>query len=270
MAGDPPGDPSRLRATAVRGVRGDAAPAELLGRIGRSEVGSVILFRPNVVGAGGQADPVATGPWWGRCGRRRPADLPLPVAIDQEGGLVQRLRAPFTEWPSMLAVAAAGDPRRSFAVGRALGEELALVGIGWNFAPVLDVNTNPANPVIGTRAFGSDPARGDHPRAGLLAGAARGRGARLRQAFPRPRGHGAGLAPRPAHGGPPAGPPAHGRAGPVRRRHPGRGRGADERPRDVSRRWIPAPGNPVAGGDDRSGARDSWASRACWSATIWA
>ena len=140
------------------GFEGTQAPADLLGRIARSEVGSVILFRPNVVGPGGQADPVATGALVGALRAAAPPDLPLPVAIDQEGGLVQRLRAPFTEWPSMQAVAAAGDPRRSFAVGRALGEELALVGIGWNFAPVLDVNTNPANPVIGTRAFGSDPA----------------------------------------------------------------------------------------------------------------
>jgi beta-N-acetylhexosaminidase len=140
------------------GFDGPAAPAELLGRIARSEVGSVVLFRPNVVGAGGQADPLATGALVGALRAAAPADLPLPVAIDQEGGLVQRLRAPFTEWPSMQAVAAAGDPRRSFAVGRALGEELALVGIGWNFAPVLDVNTNPANPVIGSRAFGAEPA----------------------------------------------------------------------------------------------------------------
>jgi beta-N-acetylhexosaminidase len=140
------------------GFEGTVAPPELLGRIARSEVGSVILFRPNVVAAGGQADPVATGALVGALRAAAPSELPLPVAVDQEGGLVQRLRAPFTEWPSMQVVAAADDPRRSFAVGRALGEELALLGIGWNFAPVLDVNTNPANPVIGSRAFGSDPA----------------------------------------------------------------------------------------------------------------
>jgi beta-N-acetylhexosaminidase len=210
------------------------APAELLGRIARSEVGSVILFRPNVVGAGGQADPVATGALVGALRAAAPPDLPLPVAVDQEGGPVQRLRAPFTEWPSMQAVAAAGDPRRSFAVGRALGEELALVGIGWNFAPVLDVNTNPGQ--SGDRVAGvrGRSGRGHLPRAGLLARAARGGGARLRQAFPWTRGHGAGFAPRSAHGGAPPGTPAHGRAGALRRRHPGRGRGADECPRDVS------------------------------------
>ena len=44
-------------------------------------------------------------------------------------------------------------------MGRALGEELAALGIGWDFAPVLDVHTNPANPVIGNRAFGATPTR---------------------------------------------------------------------------------------------------------------
>src|SRR4029077_1702020 len=48
-----------------------------------------------------------------------------------------------------------GDVARTQAVGRALGEELAAVGVGWNFAPVLDVHTNPDNPVIGNRAFGT-------------------------------------------------------------------------------------------------------------------
>jgi beta-N-acetylhexosaminidase len=140
------------------GFEGTAAPAELLGRIARSEVGSVILFKPNVLGAGGQTDPLATAALVAGLRGAAPPDIALPVAIDQEGGLVQRLRAPLTEWPAMQTVAAAGDPRRTWAVGRALGDELALLGIGWNFAPVLDVNTNPANPVIGSRAFGDDPA----------------------------------------------------------------------------------------------------------------
>jgi beta-N-acetylhexosaminidase len=89
--------------------------------------------------------------------RAAPPDAPLLVAIDQEGGLVQRLRAPLTVWPDMLSVGAAGDPARTERVGRALGEELAALGIGWDLAPVLDVHTNPANPVIGARAFGVTP-----------------------------------------------------------------------------------------------------------------
>jgi beta-N-acetylhexosaminidase len=97
-------------------------------RVRRSEVGSVVLFRPNVEGPAQVASLVAA------LRAAAPPDLPLPVVVDQEGGLVQRLRAPLTEWPSMLAVGDAGDPARSFAVGQALGAELALLGIGWTSA----------------------------------------------------------------------------------------------------------------------------------------
>ena len=134
------------------GFEGTTAPAELLGRIARSEVGSVILFRPNII------EPVQLGALVSALRAAASPELPLLVAVDQEGGLVQRVRAPATEWPPMATVAAAGDPATTRAVGRALGDELALFGIGWTFAPVLDVNTNPDNPVIGNRAFGETPA----------------------------------------------------------------------------------------------------------------
>ena len=134
------------------GFQGTTAPAELLGRIARSEVGTVILFRPNV------QDPAQLGALVAALRAAAPPELPLVVAVDQEGGLVQRVRAPATEWPAMMTVAAAGDAQVSRAVGRALGDELRLFGIGWDFAPVLDVHTNPANPVIGNRAFGVTPA----------------------------------------------------------------------------------------------------------------
>jgi len=131
------------------GFDGTAADDELRARIAASEVGGVMLFRPNIATPGQLAGLVA------EIRGAAPRELPLLVSIDQEGGLVQRLRAPATEWPPMLSVGAAGDATRTAAVGRALGEELAAVGVGWNFAPVLDVHTNPANPVIGNRAFGT-------------------------------------------------------------------------------------------------------------------
>jgi beta-N-acetylhexosaminidase len=131
------------------GFDGPSAPPELLGRIARSEVGSVILFRPNVV------EPAQLGALVTSLRAAAPPELPLLVAADQEGGLVQRIRAPATEWPPMMTVASAGDVQLSHAVGRALGAELALFGIGWDFAPVLDVLSNPQNPVIGNRAFGT-------------------------------------------------------------------------------------------------------------------
>jgi beta-N-acetylhexosaminidase len=132
------------------GFDGTTAPSELLGRIGRSEVGGVMLFRPNV-GAPPEVAALV------RALREAASGVPLIVSADQEGGLVQRLRRPLTEWPDMLSVGSAGDPQRTEAVGRALGSELAALGIGWDLAPVLDVHTNPANPVIGNRSFGRTP-----------------------------------------------------------------------------------------------------------------
>ena len=133
------------------GLDGTVAGDELRARIAASEVGGVMLFRPNIVNPGQLATLVAD------LRGAAPGDRPLLVSIDQEGGLVQRLRAPATVWPPMLSVGRAGDAARTQAVGRALGEELAAVGVGWNFAPVLDVHTNPDNPVIGNRAFGTSP-----------------------------------------------------------------------------------------------------------------
>jgi beta-N-acetylhexosaminidase len=133
------------------GFDGTEMPLPLGARIAASEVGGVMLFRPNIASPGQVASLVAS------LRRAAPADAPMLVAVDQEGGLVQRLRSPLTEWPDMFSVGAAGDPARSELVGRALGEELAALGIGWDFAPVLDVHTNPQNPVIGTRAFGTTP-----------------------------------------------------------------------------------------------------------------
>ena len=84
------------------------------------------------------------------------ADLPLWVSVDQEGGRVARLKAPFTEWPPMAALGRSGDVElaRRFAI--ALATELRAVGITLDYAPVLDIHTNPDNPVIGDRALAED------------------------------------------------------------------------------------------------------------------
>jgi beta-N-acetylhexosaminidase len=84
---------------------------------------------------------------------RLATDLPLWVGVDQEGGRVARLRAPFTEWPPMATLGRAGDQRLAARFAEALAREIAAVGITLDFAPVLDVHTNPANPVIGDRAL---------------------------------------------------------------------------------------------------------------------
>lgn len=79
------------------------------------------------------------------------------IAIDHEGGGVMRVGPPFTHFPPARAVAALADPQLAFKVGRAMGRELATAGIDVSFAPVLDVNSNPDNPIIGERAFGTTP-----------------------------------------------------------------------------------------------------------------
>jgi beta-N-acetylhexosaminidase len=133
------------------GFPGPSPPEELLGRIARSEVGGATLFRPNV------ESPQQVAALVRALRQAAPAAAPLLVAVDQEGGTVQRLRRPLTEWPDMLAVGDAGDPARTMAVGQAMGTELRALGIAWDLAPVLDVHSNPANPVIANRAFGRSP-----------------------------------------------------------------------------------------------------------------
>src|SRR5204862_7110939 len=81
------------------------------------------------------------------------SELPLWVAVDQEGGRVARLRAPFTEWPPMATLGRSGDDTLAYRFAAALAAELRAVGITLDYAPVLDVHTNAKNPVIGDRAL---------------------------------------------------------------------------------------------------------------------
>jgi beta-N-acetylhexosaminidase len=86
-------------------------------------------------------------------------DPGLFIAIDQEGGRVARLTEErgFTEFPSTMAIGATGDPENAYRMACAMAVEMRMVGINVDLAPDLDVNNNPANPVIGTRSFSSDP-----------------------------------------------------------------------------------------------------------------
>ncbi len=80
------------------------------------------------------------------------------VGVDQEGGRVARLRAPFTVWPPMAALGRAPSVELASRFAAALARELRAVGVTLDFAPVLDVNTNPNNPVIGDRSLSPDVA----------------------------------------------------------------------------------------------------------------
>ena len=133
------------------GFQGKTPSPEVLELIRRG-VHGVVLFSRNV----DDAEQVAA--LVGELKRR--AGRPLLVAIDQEGGRVARLRAPqgFTELPPMRALGETGDEALAHEVGALLGRELRAVGIDQDYAPVVDVDTNPANPVIGDRSLSRDPA----------------------------------------------------------------------------------------------------------------
>lgn len=82
--------------------------------------------------------------------------LPLLISTDQEGGYVTRLQQG-TEMPGNMALGAGGDLELTKKVGTTIGKELKALGINFNFAPVVDVNSNQKNPIIGVRSFGDNP-----------------------------------------------------------------------------------------------------------------
>lgn len=110
-----------------------------------------ILFKRN---AGSPAETA------GLCRRlKEEAARPFLLAVDQEGGRVARLRGePFTNFPPLRELGRRKDAALAERVGRLLALELRAVGFDWDFAPVLDVDTNPHNPVIGDRSLHREPA----------------------------------------------------------------------------------------------------------------
>ncbi len=82
--------------------------------------------------------------------------IPMFIAIDQEGGRIAHLDDGFTQFPVPMLLTASGDTDLAFRVGQAFGDELSAVGIHMNLAPVADLNTNPDNPIIGRRSFGTE------------------------------------------------------------------------------------------------------------------
>ncbi|MDI1447099.1 beta-N-acetylhexosaminidase [Polyangium sp. 6x1] len=83
--------------------------------------------------------------------------FPPFIGVDQEGGRVARMPSPFPKLPPMRLLGAVGDASLARRAGRLIGEELLATGFNLDFAPVLDVDSNPDNPIIGDRAFGRTP-----------------------------------------------------------------------------------------------------------------
>ncbi|TMR98247.1 beta-N-acetylhexosaminidase [Nonomuraea basaltis] len=120
--------------------------------IAKYHLGGVILFPQNVKSVG-QVVGLTNGL------QRASKEVPLLIGTDQENGLVARMSALMTDFPGASRIGATKDPDLSRAVAKATGEELRALGVNLDFAPVADVNVNPRNPIIGTRAFGKDPQR---------------------------------------------------------------------------------------------------------------
>ncbi|MGW0649039.1 glycoside hydrolase family 3 protein [Streptomyces umbrinus] len=87
----------------------------------------------------------------------QPRGLPVLISTDQEHGIVARVGRPATLFPGAMALGAGGSRTDARTAGRIGGAELRAMGVRQDYAPVADVNVNPANPVIGVRSFGADP-----------------------------------------------------------------------------------------------------------------
>ncbi|MFD5825333.1 glycoside hydrolase family 3 N-terminal domain-containing protein [Lentzea sp. NPDC060358] len=90
-------------------------------------------------------------------GLQKASKVPLLISTDQEMGLVTRIGPPATQLPGNMALGAGRSTKDAEEAARITGQELRAMGINQNFAPDADVNSNPANPIIGVRSFSSDP-----------------------------------------------------------------------------------------------------------------
>lgn len=135
----------------VGGFAGAEVPERFTRALRDGARGGAILFKrnlPDIATASMLCDALA---------KAAPPDLPPFIGVDQEGGRVSRLPPPFLVLPPMRALGLTYDFDLIRAAARQVATELSAIGFNLNFAPVLDVDSNPNNPVIGDRAFGRDP-----------------------------------------------------------------------------------------------------------------
>src|SRR6476469_7698309 len=131
---------------AITGFAGHSIPQDLRLLAREFDLGGVIFFCRNVEAPEQVAE-------MSNDAQALAAESPLWGSVDQEGGRVARLKRPFTVWPPMLTLGRSGDEHLAERFARALAVELRAVGISLDYTPVLDILTNPSNPVIGDRAL---------------------------------------------------------------------------------------------------------------------
>jgi beta-N-acetylhexosaminidase len=131
-----------------------SASDEIKDLIQHHHVGNIILFSRNIRDT--QQLRVLTQQLQDLA-RQAGQRYPLLIMLDQENGMVRRIRQNATVFPGNMVLGAIGSEETAYQVAQATGKELKALGISMNLAPVVDVNNNPANPVIGVRSFGEDP-----------------------------------------------------------------------------------------------------------------
>lgn len=135
------------------GFYGTTPSPEIVEMIQQHHVGGIILFSRNVQNAQQVLELTQS---LQRLAKEAGHQTPLLIAIDQENGMVQRLKHGTTQLPGNMALGATDSEQLAYDVALATGRELNALGINMNLAPVVDVNNNPANPVIGVRSFGEE------------------------------------------------------------------------------------------------------------------
>lgn len=133
------------------GFDGFTAPDHILEWLREGRVGGIILFARNVESAEQLADLTRT--------LHAAAKYPLLISIDQEGGVIAKMRAPsFSEVPGAMGLASsANGEANAYAAYSIIGREMKAVGMNWDYAPAIDLTYNRQNPTVGTRSFGTDP-----------------------------------------------------------------------------------------------------------------
>jgi len=135
----------------VGGFEGAELPEDMRRALSEGRRGGIILFSRNA------PDVESVHELCSKIVDAARDEFPPYIGVDQEGGRVSRLPEPVLELPAMREFGKIGDPALVKRAALALGRELSAIGINLDFAPVLDVDSNPENPVIGDRSFGRDP-----------------------------------------------------------------------------------------------------------------
>ncbi|MBQ5644000.1 MAG: glycoside hydrolase family 3 protein, partial [Bacteroidaceae bacterium] len=137
----------------MTGFSGTEIPEEFRQAVKKHKIGNVVLFEDNVRDCA-QLKQLCRDI---QDLIRKETGHSAFIAIDQEGGIVTRLQKDAVNVPGAMALGASGDPENAYRAGLLIGRELRSLGPNINFAPTVDVNSNPNNPVIGVRSYGDDP-----------------------------------------------------------------------------------------------------------------